>query len=509
MKLQKINYKLQINFNIQKSNFKTILIMIVLLVFSVAALAQEKQKEKVVKKQVSFEEISRLALENNLDIQMVKLEILRKRYDLDVTKSIFDTELTLKGEFEKDRFESNSTLAADDTITRTLTAQLEKKLPTGTTLEITLKSEREKTNSDYVRFNPVDQAMPGVSLTQEISRNFFGLQDRIKVKVSKLDIEMFEWASLDDIETKLAISQKTYWNFVYQYQELKLREEILGKAKDMYALYQKRFNNGLVEEPDLLAMQANVEIKEEELLIAQLNLLKAETTLLFLLDQSNFSVSLEPKDNLEATFEFCNKVEQLKSAFNTRRDYKKQKSFIEKTRLEVISKANSLWPQIDLKATYARNGLDDTISSAWSKADTQNRPYFYAGVSITTTLERNDTRAQLNQAKLDKRNALLKLQNIEHQIMREIFDVVNEINIFALEVAANRKIVDLQERKLAAEEKRLKFGRSSSDILIRYQEDALDAELNLLRSQLEYRTALIDLVLKKNVLLEKYWKDKI
>jgi len=55
----------------------------------------------------------------------------------------------------------------------------------------------------------------------------------------------------------------------------------------------------------------------------------------------------------------------------------------------------------------------------------------------------------------------------------------------------------------------LEYGRSSSDIIIRFQEDLLGARLRLEEALFSYRKAIINLERNKNTLLSKYWQGKI
>ena len=67
----------------------------------------------------------------------------------------------------------------------------------------------------------------------------------------------------------------------------------------------------------------------------------------------------------------------------------------------------------------------------------------------------------------------------------------------------------IPEDKLNEEMRRLGYGRSSSDIIIRYEEDLIQARLDLARSLFDYRLSLVALDLIKNTLLDQYWSDEL
>ena len=71
-------------------------------------------------------------------------------------------------------------------------------------------------------------------------------------------------------------------------------------------------------------------------------------------------------------------------------------------------------------------------------------------------------------------------------------------------VEKNKKLVRLQKAKLNAELGRLHWGRSNSDLIIRFEDDVLNARLELARSYCRLRKALVDLSLSKHTLLKEY-----
>jgi outer membrane protein TolC len=64
--------------------------------------------------------------------------------------------------------------------------------------------------------------------------------------------------------------------------------------------------------------------------------------------------------------------------------------------------------------------------------------------------------------------------------------------------------VELQSKKLAEEEKRFTYGRSSTKFIIDYQRDLLRAELEEAKFMLDHAQAKIDLARAMNVILDKY-----
>jgi len=194
-------------------------------------------------------------------------------------------------------------------------------------------------------------------------------------------------------------------------------------------------------------------------------------------------------------------IEHLKDAVAKRRDYRAALKNVEAQNINVVIKKNNLWPEIDLVATYERNGIDsDGQQSLKDIADEDNSEY-YLGVDVSMYLENREARAEKKQALLMQKKALISLKKLELEIASELDERVREVNIDAEKIRRWEEIVRLQTEKLAAEEEMVKYGRSSSDILIRYQNDLLNAQMSLAASYLEYRISRIELELAKNNIL--------
>jgi outer membrane protein TolC len=458
---------------------------------------------------LNLRDISDLALQNNLDIQMVKLDLYIQRNNLDITLSLFDTFFSIYANYLDDEKEVPNVFSGTKTKIRTSGIDITKRFPTGTDISLGLSGVRNYSNSSFFTENPFHEMTAKASLRQSLGKNFFGLRDRADIKITKLDIENFEFTTLDEIEQELSRVQIAYWRLSLAYDELGIRKNILDEAKKLRDTYKKNFEIGLIERPDLLASEANVKLRENEVAIADLELVKAQNDLLLLLSEENLDIAIKPADNLDTAASYENIYDALSQAVENRRDYKQAKNLLDISETEIVVKKNALWPQIDLEASYKRNGIDRYYRTAWDDISSQNQDEIYIGVTISSSFEQKKEKAELAQKKLEKQKSLLLLKQIEQAVFRQINSRVTEVNTLANEVTTNKEIVSLQEQKLGAESARLRYGRSSADIIIRYQEDVLNSRLNLARSLFNYRLSLIDLELAKNSLLDTYWQGEL
>ncbi|MFH1363587.1 MAG: TolC family protein [Candidatus Omnitrophota bacterium] len=459
--------------------------------------------------ELSLEKVTELALNNSLDIQIAKFNAYISRTGYKKVESLFDTFLNAQVSYEKDKLESASPLAASRTEEYIISAGLEKKLPSGTTVALDLSDTRTDAEGSLSTLNPYYESSIGLSLTQELGRNFFGLADRSQIALTKLDIENSDFTSLDDIETAIYNVQETYWNLVLKDERLAIAEEMLKEAGKLYQIYQNKYPLGLVEESELLAVEALVYTRKSEVEIAKLERLTAKNDLFFLINRPDFMQEVSLSESLFFPDGQASLCEALRRAIESRRDYKRIKNDLEKNDIDIIVKKNALWPQIDLEASLVRNNIDAHRARAWGNLGQDANDELFLKLTFKLPLENRQARSEQERVRLETERYLLKIKQVECRILREINNLISRINILENQAKLLGETVNIHRKKLDFQIKRLAYGRSNSDTLINYEEDLLRARLSLADNLFNYRVSLIKLDLAENSLLDKYWQEPL
>ena len=459
--------------------------------------------------ELSLKDVSKIALENSLDVQIAKFDVYISRTSLEKAESIFDSYFTAQASYTHDKRQQASTFVGTDTKEYASSVAIEKKLPTGTTLELDIAGKKNRSDSTFSTLNPYHEASAGLTITQELGRNFFGISDRSDIKITKLDIENSEFTSLDDIEKSLYESQKAYWELVLKNEELIVANDMLKKAVDLYGIYKDKLEIGLVEESEFLAIEALVYTRKSDIEVALLAKETAENKLLFLLNVADFENDIIPKDTLVCSVDKVNLPKALSEAISGRRDYKKVMNDIKKNKIQIIVKENALWPEIDLAASLVRNSIDSDRTTAWTDLSNDGGNEVAVSLTFKVPLENREAKANLRKVNIEKKKVLVQLKKVERLILQELNDKVNKVNTAKNRVHLFDFSVDIHQKKLQKQLERLNFGRSDSDTLIQYEQDLLQARLDLARVLFDYRTGLIELDLAKNTLLDKYWEGQL
>ena len=172
-------------------------------------------------------------------------------------------------------------------------------------------------------------------------------------------------------------------------------------------------------------------------------------------------------------------------------------------------KKNARWPEIDLEASFTRNGIDNKYRKSWDDMVGKNKHEAFVGMTFRFPLENRLARSELKEAELHKAQTLLNLKRTERLILKEITNNVKDINTLKSKIGLLTHIVELEDNKLKEEMKLLGYGKSDSDTVIRFEEDLLLARLQLAYALFDYRVSTANLERTKNTLLDEYWHGEL
>jgi len=473
------------------------ILCIIISLFDATAFADSSNEVSI-----DISDVNRLAIENNFDIQIYKLDKSISEKELLRAESVYNTDLDITYKYNEDRLGRSSVFLGEEIRTNQQTATLTKTLPTGTVLSLGVDHARQASDSAFNTLNPYHESAASVSITQPFGKNLFGIIDRNTVKIAGLDVENTGYTSIDKIERELADTQKAYWNLLLTYSNVDIIDEIVDSAKELFLNSQKKLDIGLIEGPEQHAIEANLRQRQKDALFANSSLNSALNRIRFKLNIDKDSIVM-PKDIFSSEAFDLDFNEVLKEALFLRRDYKAAKNTIKSMDLYIEMKKSSLWPQIDLKGTFKRNGLDAKFSRSIKEITSRNQPEYTVEVIFSFPLENSQARAEYSQKELEKAKALVELKKIECLIFVETNDAYTNLKSSFDAIKLLKQAKELEYKKYIGEKDRYEKGRSDTDKLIRYQQDYLSASLSFLKSLYDYEAALIDLQTTMNKLLQE------
>ena len=272
----------------------------------------------------TLDECVQYAIYNSFDVKLAKLDLYIAETDKLYSEAIFDTILFGEASYAEDKRQQLSVFAADDTQENVYSLGIKKELPTGTEIAAIWGDTREWTNTIFVDKNPSHNAQLSLEFTQPVGKNFFGYIDRNTVTLTELAIKNADLETKERIEKLIAAVEKQYWELIYGRRSVEINTDLLAKADRLYEVNTKNYDMGVIERGDFLASEANVLIREKNLMIAENTYKTAEENLKLLMNMGD-SYPMYPLGVFSVEPEDFNLIVCLKTAFKNRRDYKAKK----------------------------------------------------------------------------------------------------------------------------------------------------------------------------------------
>ncbi len=476
-----------------------------------AAEKQEQQKPAVPDKEefiktakqkkaltLSVYDCILLALKNNSEIKIASVNPKIKADDVRIAWAEFEPTLNLDYMLTDTTEQAASTLlGAGVSVSRELNLDLNVsgKLITGTEYSLDFLNSRDSSNSSFQTINPSYTTEPKVTITQPLLRGFGIAVNKADISIAANDEKVSE-QNLKSIAMDIITKTKTaYYNYFYYREAYKIADNFVQMALDLLRINKLRYEKGLVSSVDLLETETAVLTRRRSLILAETELKKAEDELKYvtnIVDDSrmwNAAVALtdEPLfDDQEVDL-----VDSLVAAFKNRPDYEAKQIELKNKDIRIKVTKNALFPTVDLIGSFGLNGLGTDYPDSLSNISSDYKDWS-VGVSLSLPWGGGE-RADYNKSILEKAQGLMELKRLEQGIILDVRDKVRGVDLAIQQVEASQLAKESQWKNYEAQRERYAAGQISTHDMLDYQDKYARADLDYLKSLIDYNIALIDL----------------
>ena len=391
-------------------------------------------------------------------------------------------------------------------------AQVSEFVPTGGRFYVTLSSYKSDSNLNFQTINPRYGSTLTFSLWQPLLRNFgVGLNKRdILIARNNLDISEVQFRSV--LQDTIYRVEQAYWNLVYTIELLKVRRQSLELARDLLAKNKREAEVGTIPPIEILNAQAEVATREADILQSESMVASAQDALLTILNMPDAAGRpktgrLIPSDQPSFEKRDLDLDACLATALENRTDLQVAKIDMQNRELNIQYARNQLLPDLSLSASYWSPGISGTqilyqddnpltnviigyvpAGAKDSLRDAFRMRYSNWSISLSLSVPLNNylTQAHYAQIKIGYDQAVLRIRNQEQQVFLEVKNAVRDVETNAKRVQAYKLARELSERRLQAEEKKLKVGLTTNYIVLWQQRDLATAISSELKAMIDY-----------------------
>ncbi|MCC7032474.1 MAG: TolC family protein [Acidobacteria bacterium] len=467
---------------------------------------------------VSIDEAVALALENNLDLQVERIN--PQVQDLSIAQARTNYTPTFQTNFgvnDQTQPPANQLAGGATSITNTRTNVdfgVGALTRWGGTYTVSFNTIRNTTNNIFTNFNP--QLNPNISLnfTQPLLRNFRIDGTRQQLLVSQKNREISDVQLQQSIALTARSVKNAYYDLMYAIGNLNVQRQSLELAQQSLKDNRARVEIGTMAPIDIVQAEAEVAQREESVILAEAAISRAEDrlrTLVFSPSTPDFwQIRIQPTEAVVFRPATVDTDGAVSNALQKRTDLVASRKQLESNDVNIRYFRNQVQPDVNASVTYFSQALGGTFlerdgfggpivgesqtsyGSALRTMFGGDFPTWTFQLQVSYPIGQATAEAQLARARLQDQQSRRQLQSQELQVATQIRDYARQVQTNAKRVEATRASRVLAERRLEAEEKKFQAGMTTSFLVFQAQRDLNQARNNELQALLDYNKSVVD-----------------
>ncbi len=458
--------------------------------------------------ELGIDEAIRIALTNNLDIRISRLNPEMDQYALTGLRGAYEPSLTYSMTHDYNSFPNGGFTQAglyynsEVQQINSYTPGLSGSLPSGLTYNLTAPFSEQNVRGSQDLYN----TQPGITMNQPLLKNFWIDNTRYQILLGRQTLKNDQLALRLQIMTVIYNVKAAYYNLIYARENVKVEQAAVDLAEETFHEDEQKVRVGALAPLDEKQAESQAASAHSDLLTAQVNLAAQENAMKTLLTVPMGQwgeMSPLPTEPLVAVPAHPLVLECWRAGLEKRPDMLQAKLSIEKQHITLKYNFNQLFPEIDLTGSYGRNATEPTAGGALDSIRRGTYPSYSYGVAMTIPLGNTGPRNTYKSARAALEQLLLQAKKVEQSIVAAIDNDVKTVDADLLKVDITRKARLYAEEALQAEQTRLEHGKSTSFIVLQLQNNLTSSRSAEIRALADYNIALEQLALDEGATLEE------
>lgn len=469
---------------------------------------------------LSIDEAVALALEQNLDIQVERINPQLQDLNIALARSTWTPNLSTTFQSNSRNTPSNSAIAGGETkISDSSTANslnLDHRLPWGgSSYALSWGSSRSTTTNIFSNFDPVLRSNLDFTFVQPLLRNFKIDNTRQQLLVSTKNREISDIQLRETVVQTVRNVKNSYWNLVYARYSLAVQQQALDLAQESLRNNRTRVEVGTMAPIDIVEAESEVARNEEAVILAEAAIERAEDQLRALIfDPSKpdfWNVVIDTTAEPVLQTQPIDIDSAVGNALGQRTDLRRAQKGLESNEIDISYFRNQTLPDVNLQVDYGLSGLGGTrfvrgpgfpgpvigevgtsFGSVLGDIFANEFPAWTLSLTVGYPIGSSQAEVNLAQSRLQFTQSQAQMKNIQLQIATQVREVGRQVNTNLKRVEATRAARALAERRLEAEQKKFEVGMSTSFLVFQAQRDLSQSRDGELRAILDYNQALVD-----------------
>jgi outer membrane protein len=490
---------------------------------------------------LSLKEITKLALQNNLDIAIQDTNEQLSQQKIFQAFGDYDPKLTgqLSLQSQKSANQSSyqfSTSSINKRDTATWNFTFQQTIKTGGTIQAQWNTNRTESNSTSSLFNPQYGATTYIQFTQPLWRNLKIDSTRQNIKMVNLDLKTSDSQFKQKVTDTIANIQSKYWDLVSAIEDYKIKRDSVRLAQITLRDNKKKVEVGTLAPIEVTQAEFSLAQRDLSLITSEQQILNQENSLRQLISNdrnaeiwSKVIVPTEAPDFSEYKVDLTTAIDR---ALKNRPELEQYDIKLQQSDLSLLLLRNNRKWKFDLTGQFGSTGtagpkgfLKDNLGNlqldkngnpipssppalwgglgtSYSTAFTEGYTNWQVAFQVEIPLRTRSLDSQLAQQEISKRQTVMNRRNQEQQIQVEIRNAVQQLLTNYQQVKTSEVQKRLAQEQLDGEVKRFDAGLSENFRVLDQQNNLATAENAYLVNLINYKKAIITLQKAMYTLLE-------
>ena len=499
-------------------------------------------------KPMTLREAIVLALGNNKDIEIARVNVRLAEADLLTVRGAYDPRLSAQSYFERFKTPAASFLSGAsgtvETSDFTATSRLEGLAPKfGGNYRVDFSSIRQTTNNQFTALNPQYPTALTFTFTQPLFRGLRYDAPRRQIDVAKRNLSLTDAQFRQRAIEVIASVQRSYWDLVFALRNLQIQRDSLTDARSQLEHNRRLVAEGSLAPIDVIAAETQVANFEQAEFTALEDVNRAENLLKYLIAENQTAAiwksSIVPTDDVDLTVPQIALGEAMRAAVANRPELKGSDLAREINQLDQKLFREQTKPQIDLVGSYGVVGNAGTLTTPVNPFTSSNEALrarvnelsalnglqplpappasavpsdliggyprslanlgtnqfnnFRVGVAFSFPLRNRSAEGQLAHSLIEGNRIATQRQQLEELIQVEVRNALQSVTTAQARVRSAAVARENAEQQYQSEQRRLDAGQSTVFLVLERQTALAVARGNELRAQTDLNKAIAEL----------------
>jgi outer membrane protein len=386
----------------------------------------------------------------------------------------------------------------------------------GTSYSLTLNGQRQSSTAQNLLFNPVSVTRFALGVNQPLLNGFGRSYNQRYIMVARNNTSVAEDVfRLQVINTVVAV-ENAYWDLAALQEIVKVAEQALAVAQQLYRDNQIRLEVGTMSPLDVTSAESEVAARTRDLTVASTNLQFQEATLKNMLvkkvgtalDSARIAIK-DPMPQPSAA-DIPDVEIALENALKSRPELRQTDINLQNQDISVRFTEKALMPGLSVFGFYAGSGLQGKSAQessgmidAFGQSFKADYPEYAGGLSLSIPIRNRTAQADNLRSQLEKNQLLISRQRSRNTISVEVRKAIIGLIQGKAQVEAAHKAALLAREMWEGEKNKLEAGASTSYQVILRERDFISAQQAEVAAMITYAKAMVEMDRARGVTLDR------